>query len=156
MDETQESSAINEIIKFQVDRELHKKHFDGVNESASIIEELLESHGMDVPKENRPQLKKAWKTFLNSMDDLDIADPTPAILETDIVDAYADIIVFSVGALLKLGYHVETTLSEVAKEINSREGQMVDGKFEKDLSDEAKAKWYKADYSKAKYKNFDS
>ena len=35
------------------------------------------------------------------------------------------------------------------KEINSRVGGMVNGKFEKDLSPEAQANWYKADYSKA-------
>jgi len=41
-------------------------------------------------------------------------------------------------------------MSKAITEINSRVGTLVDGKFEKDLSDEAKANWYKADYALAK------
>ena len=77
-------------------------------------------------------------------------EPSERVIEKDnVVDAYSDVIVFAVGALMKLGYDPEKALLETAKEINSRVGEMVDGKFEKDLSPEAKTNWYKADYSKA-------
>jgi len=51
---------------------------------------------------------------------------------------------------MKLGYEPECVLNEVAKEINSRVGSIIDGKFIKDKSPEARAKWYKADYEKCK------
>jgi len=37
--------------------------------------------------------------------------------------------------------------------VESYTGTMVDGKFQKDTSDEAKANWYKADFSKAKIRD---
>lgn len=145
------SEAINEIVRFQTDRDLHLKEYDPLNEHGNIIEEILESAGFDVPKENRPDLKTELNVFLTScaLRGVAIAPESPEIPTHDIVDAYCDIIVFSIGAILKLGYNPEKALLEVGKEINSREGSMVDGKFEKDLSDEAKAKWYKADYDNA-------
>ena len=73
------------------------------------------------------------------------------------VDALCDIIVVAVGSLRKLGYEPDVALEETVKEISSRVGSInwATGKWEKDLSTQAKAKWYKADYSKAKL-NFDS
>jgi len=65
-----------------------------------------------------------------------------------LADAYADIIVFAVGSLLKLGYDPECVMNEVVKEISSRTGKVIDGKFVKDKSPEAQAKWYKADFPK--------
>jgi len=51
---------------------------------------------------------------------------------------------------MKLGYHPGMVLEEISKEINSRVGEMVEGKFTKDTSEEAKANWYKADFTKCK------
>lgn len=39
-------------------------------------------------------------------------------------------------------------LKEVARENNSRTGEIRNGKFEKFKDEEAVAKWYKADFSK--------
>jgi predicted HAD superfamily Cof-like phosphohydrolase len=64
------------------------------------------------------------------------------------VDGFADIIVFSVGAIIKMGYEPKCVLAETLKEINSRTGKIIDGKFIKDTSEEAKKRWYKADHSK--------
>ncbi|MBT8349171.1 MAG: hypothetical protein HKP62_06985 [Sulfurovum sp.] len=144
-----ENKAISEIVRFQTDRELHTNEYDSTNEHGNIVEELLESVGLDVPKDNRPTLKERWEEFMcdvtldgvaeNAIDFQDM--PT-----SEQVDAYADICVFAIGAMLKLGYDPEKALLEVGKEINSRTGRIVDGKFEKDLSEEAIAKHYKADY----------
>ena len=135
--------VIPEIMKFQSDRGLDKKPFDAINENVNILEELFEAHGYDIPKEQRDNLKFAWLDMVNNfagkVDDG----------ESPIVDAYCDVIVFAVGAIMKLGYAPEIALQEAGKEINSRVGGMVNGKFEKDLSPEAQANWYKADYSKA-------
>lgn len=141
------------LIKFQTDRGLDKKEFNPINEASNIIEEILESIGLDVPKENRPRLKNLVTEFLKACQGSGIAKKNYSLeepIEYIPVDAYCDIITFATGALLKLGYNPEKAITECGKEINSRVGSMVDGKFEKDLSDEAKANWYKADYSKAK------
>ncbi len=136
-------NAVTEITRFQTDRDLHTKEFDTVNENANIAEEMLEAHGYDVDKADRPKLKMDWRAFFGS---LKYTKKVKNLTKAMIVDAYCDIVVFAIGAILKLGYDPEKALLEVAKEINSREGSMVDGKFEKDLSPEAQAKWYKADY----------
>ena len=120
--------------------------YDALNEHGNIVEELLESVGLDVPKENRPELKEAFDAFVNKMYDDEIAIDVNVQSKAEQCDAYADIIVFAIGAIMKLGYDPEKALIEVGKEINSRVGTMVDGKFEKDLSEGAKANWYKADY----------
>lgn len=52
------------------------------------------------------------------------------------------------------GFNFELAMLETIKEISSRTGSYNEAtkKWEKDLSDEAKAKWYKADYEKARIK----
>ena len=145
------NKAIEEIIRFQTDRGLHLKNYNSINEHTNIIEELLESVGMDVPKKSRESLTKEIEQFITRMEVMGIATlvDTPHG-DNERVDAYADVIVFAIGAILKLGYDPIKVLLEAGKEINSREGTMVNGKFEKYLTDEAKAKLYTADYGVAK------
>jgi len=142
-------NIIDNIVKWQEERLLDKQEFNSFNELTNISEELLESLGYQISKELRPEFKEQ---LLNSITELTtkLKIPTVDIKEEDVVDAYADIIVFSIGALLKLGYEPTKVLEETYKEINSRTGKIVDGKFQKDVSNEAKSKWVKADYSKAK------
>lgn len=151
------SIVIKAIERFQTDRGLDKQAYEAPNEHTSIVEELLEAIGFDVLKENRGKLKEAFMGFCAQMANEGISVDTIGgprserqLQTAEVVDAYADIVVFAIGAMMKLGFDPEKVLSEVGKEINSRSGSMVDGKFEKDLSDGAKAKWYKADYDKAK------
>lgn len=66
-----------------------------------------------------------------------------------IVDGAADIKVFATGLIRKLNYDPDVAMEEVLQEIESRTGEIVDGKFVKDKTPEAQAKWYKADFSKA-------
>ncbi len=65
-----------------------------------------------------------------------------------IVDAICDSRVFDGTELLKMGYDVELCDSEVLKVVESRTGQWAEGigKFVKDKSPEAQAKWYEPDY----------
>lgn len=147
------SFAIEEIKRFQIDRGLHLKKYVAINEHVNIIEELFESLGLNVPSNNREHLKQKWNDFCSEcMTDkiVGIDSNNKDTLEIEAVDAYCDILVFSIGALMKLGYEPELVLQETAKEINSRCGEIINGKFEKNLSDEAKALWYKADYNKCK------
>jgi hypothetical protein len=142
--------SIEEIVKFKTDRGLDKQPYNALNEHTNIIEELLESIGLDVPKEKREQLKDEFHHFTNmfgfELGLNQLKNPT----NEDKVDAYGDVIVFAIGAILKLNYDPDKVLSEISKEINSRVGEMVNGKFEKDLSPEAKSNWYKANFENCK------
>jgi len=148
------SKEIEEIIRFQTDRDLDKKEFVVLNEQTSILEELLEMEQYNVPKEKRQDLKDAFELFKQQLlEDEVITEPiyrTCFEADHEEVDALADIIVFSIGALLKKEYCVEDILLEAGKEINSREGIMINGKFEKYVDNASKAKWYKADFTKCK------
>lgn len=89
-------------------------------------------------------------TEVTSLDE-EIIELQDAETEYDQVDAFADIIVFAVGALHKLGYNPEKVLAETLKEINSRQGSIdkTTGKWEKDKN-QSKDTLYKADYSQCK------
>jgi predicted HAD superfamily Cof-like phosphohydrolase len=141
------TNVIQEIKKFQSDRLLDKQEHNVINEATNIIEELLEIQGYSVPKEKRYQLKiEVENMFKSLINKLELKKEN----EDGAVDGYADIVVFCVGAIMKLGYNPECVLDEVAKEINSRTGKIINGKFQKDTSPEAVAKWYKANYDKCK------
>jgi predicted HAD superfamily Cof-like phosphohydrolase len=142
-------NAIQEIMKFQTTRGLDKQVFDWENEATNIVEELLEAKGYDVPKNERGYLRGLVQ-YLRARTATNAAIGWLKPFERDAVDAFADIIVFCVGSIMKLGYDPEKVLDEVAKEINSREGEMKDGKFEKYLDDDSKAKWYTADFTGCK------
>ena len=78
-----------------------------------------------------------------------INDPEHEQTPEQVVDAAGDIIVFATGLIRKMGYCPEEAMHEVLKEIESRGGSIIDGKFTKDKSPEAQAKWYKANFGNA-------
>lgn len=149
------SAAIVEIKRFQTDRGLHLKAYDPINEHTNIIEELLESVGFDVPKENRAALLNKWREFVAYLVKEDVVVELQDFDRCSEVDAYCDTVVFAVGAIMKLGFEPEAALLEASKVINSRVGSMINGKFEKDLSPEAQANWYTANYSQHAVKYVD-
>ena len=140
------STALSEITRFQTERKLDEKAYDWSVEATNIVEELLEAVGIN-----------DRNTALLAVGDMQLRINervqqglviAPSVV--DQVDAFGDVIVFACGALTKLGYSPELVLSQVALEINSREGTMIDGKFVKDKSPEAKAKWVKANFDKCR------
>jgi len=142
-------NLIKQIEQWQKDRLLDQQPYDALNEATNIIEELLEGFGFEVPKDKRIALKVNVRDMLSLIaDKMDLVYKEPT--SEDRLDSIVDQIVLSLGSIMKLGYDVECALEEVHKEINSRTGSIVDGKFQKDTSEEAKAKWVKADYSKCK------
>jgi len=148
VEEIKQTTALDAITRFQTDRGLHLKEYSALDAHANIVEELLESIGYDVDKSKRGQLKEEVVLFVKRLMHKKIAvkDVYGETTTEDKVDAYADVVVFAVGELMKLGYNPEKVLLEVGKEINSRVGTFVNGKFEKDKSEEAVANWYKADF----------
>ena len=116
--------AIDEIVRFQKERGLDKKEFSIENEMTNIIEELLEANGYIV--DDRDKLKSILSSNFKVFN---IFKKKEDFNDTDIVDAFGDIIVFCIGAIMKLGYNPKCVLSEISKEINSRGGEFKNGKF---------------------------
>ena len=135
------NKMINRMKKWQTDRNLHKHQYNPEIEAKFIIEELLES--FNVKGDLGKKLSKRYAEFLK-LEGADEVQPD----DTELVDCYFDIIIFSIGAILKLGFEPELVIEEGLKEIESRTGKIntTTGKYEKDTSEEAKAKLYKADY----------
>jgi len=152
-------NALKELERFQTDRLLHKNTFDLRIATMNILEELLEAHGVSDNKDRElaeiayeeierivEQTKYFKRENQEGLDGCNYEEPT---IE-DQVDAFCDIQVFAGGEVGKLGYSNEQCLIEVGKEINSRTGEIVNGKFEKYKTEEAMSKWYKADFSGCK------
>ena len=140
-----------EMIRFQTDRGLDKKEYDIDNEMQLVMEELLEAKGVKdkKDKEYSKSMVKALNVLAESVKLYEpdfYAEPN----EHDEIDAFADAMEFLSGAILKRGYNPIIALEEMGKQINSRTGTFIDGKFEKDRSPEAKAKEYQADFTRAR------
>jgi predicted HAD superfamily Cof-like phosphohydrolase len=140
-----------ELAEYQIERNLHTQVYDPLNEHTNIIAELFETIGCDLPKDRREAFKREWPIILGALKNAEIVlQQSMEDDEHEKVDGYADVIVFAVGALMKLGYDPELVMEECYKEISSREGEIVNGKFEKFTDKESVAKWHKADYSECK------
>ena len=124
------------IRAWNEERGLPDLPFDHQKQVSFIVEELLESTG------NYDSLSARDKAIEMAGDITQDAQHDPEA----VVDAFGDIIVFSVGVLLNLGYDPDKTMEEIYKEINSRTGTIVDGKFVKDPN----AERYYADFSTCK------
>lgn len=122
------------IVDWNHERGLIERGFDHTKEASFIIEELLESTGEYDSETARDKALGYAKEIVGE------TNPEPE----KIIDAMADIIVFATGAIAKNGYDPAKVMDEVYKEINSRTGSMIEGKFVKDTT----ATVYKADFSK--------
>lgn len=144
---------MQELMRFQTDRELHKQEYSENNEAMNILEEVFEAWGYDIPKEKRT---KVLMPILGHIDAMlrasGVKRSNPSF--HDKVDAYNDIIVFAVGAIMKLGCNPIKTIAETGKEINSRKGEIVNGKFEKYKGKKYTDKWYRADFNICKLKDY--
>ena len=141
-------NPIKEIERFVSERQLNQMEFSKVDYGANVLEELFELYGYSVPKELRGALKVAIDELISQFANtvgLEKLDQ-----DHNEADALGDIVVFSIDGLMKLGYDPEKTLIEIAREINSREGGIIDGKFQKYTDEAHRSKWYKADLDGAK------
>lgn len=131
------TNQIQLIADWQTSRNLHQMPYNHQNEICNILEEAIESDGQ-LDSERARALAREVVTSIIPLE----AAPSAA------VDAYCDIIVYSVGAIMKLGYNPVLALNECIREISTRTGAY----------DSITGKWiktpplsfnYKADYSKA-------
>jgi len=128
----------NRIHEWNKQRGLLDKPFNTNIEIKNILEELNE---LKVQIDSKEARNNAEIQLEDIKSDTDFLEPSTPIQK---VDALCDIIIYATGALIKLGYDPEEVMEETLKEIESRKGTIIDGKFEKDLS--LKDEWYKADY----------
>lgn len=124
------------IVKWNEDRGLIERGFDHSKEVSFIVEEILESTG----NFDSISAREKAMVYANEM----VGDSNGS--EEQVVDAMADVIVFATGAIAKNGYDPSKVMEEVYKEINSRTGKLIDGKFVKDQD----AKLYEADLKSCK------
>lgn len=111
--------------------------FDLQRETSFIIEELIEmNHGVSS--------EEAMDIAMKISNDIINTKYEPK--EEEIVDAAADIIIYAVGLISKLGYDCNIVMDEVLKELLDREGELdKNGKWVK-----YQKKYYKANLSKAR------
>ena len=129
-------TILKKIVEWNNERGLIEKGFNHSKEVSFIIEELLESTG------KYDSLSAREKSELISKDIVVNGD----VDKEKIIDAFGDIIVFATGAIAKVGYDPDKVMDEVFKEIDSRKGKLIDGKFVKDQDVER----YVPDFDKCK------
>jgi len=154
------------IIAWNEERGLIKtpEELDIANDMSYIVEEVIEALTNMKSGDARPVAKTIVSAIKNGNAKIvadiieeqglnetvdggdEVITPTPE----QIVDACCDIKVFSTGTIRKAGYNPDIAMKEVQREIDSRVGSVIEGKFIKDKTPEAVANWYKADFEKAK------
>lgn len=124
------------IVQWNTERGLLEKGFNQEKETSFIIEELLEATGNYDSISAREKAEEYAKEITSNAKQED----------HDVIDALFDIVIFASGAMAKLGYNPTKVMDEGFREINSRTGTLIDGKFVKDPN----AKKYEADFSQCK------
>ena len=132
----------------------NKKYVEhGIIDALCDISVFTINAGADIPCENKIsgiennifQTYKTYETLLNACGGYSIG-----------FNAYAFNGVLRTCAVLcyKLGFDFQIAMDETIKEISSRTGAYDENakKWVKDESDEAKSKWYQADYNRARIK----
>ena len=134
-----EMNPIDSVRLFNIGNHLLEQDFNIRVEVTNVVEEVYELTGLE-----SDEARKKAKEFVATLD-------FPENLSDDvIIDSFGDMNVLSSGAILKKGYDPVKVLREISKEINSRKGEIIDGKFTKCKTEECKSEWYKADFNKCK------
>jgi hypothetical protein len=147
------TDIFEELFKFREKNKLIEQSFDLETYLRKDYEEGLELQGF-----SDTICKNTAANYANIMVEniklWSVTKEKGRIFSNDYVkaDALCDRIVLAVEALEQLGFDANLALLETAKEINSRDGEIINGKFEKYKTPEAITKWYKANYHSAKRK----
>lgn len=140
-------NILERIVNWQKSRGLIKnpKNFNVNVESLNLLEEIIELNYNLKSKQAREIAILLEEVIQDKLKyDHEIFDPNTS--DNQKIDALCDLIVYATGAIRKLGYNPKHAMDETLKEIESRQGKIIKGKFEKNESPEAQAKWYKANY----------
>ena len=90
------SNVIDKVIKWNKDRNLDKKEFNLIQEVSYLYSEILELSGLEIKDHDKVAYDYINKLFINNKNN--------NLTNEDIADGFGDIIIFSIGALLKLGF----------------------------------------------------
>ena len=131
-------NQIEQVKEWQSSRKLDKMPYSFKNETINILEEISESDGdYRHPRDNAESIYDEYY--------FDGERSTPE----EKVDAYFDICVYAIGAMMKLGFDPVKVFDEGLREINDRTGEY-DETVGKWVKNKTKENPYKADYSKAR------
>ena len=131
-------NQIEQIKEWQSSRKLDKMPYSFGNETINILEEISESDGgYSIPRDNAEYI------YDKCCFDGECSSPEEK------VDAYFDICVYAIGAMMKLGFDPVKVFDEGLREINDRTGEY-DETVGKWVKNKTKENPYKADYSKAR------
>ena len=125
--------------------QIHKEMAERVIVDAICdISVLTINAGADIRDEYKPLSIDTTNTF---------SDLNCLLLYTSTFD-FKKILLNCAGVCEKYGFNFEMAMLETIKEISSRTGSYNEAtkKWEKDMSDEARAKWYSANYELARIK----
>ena len=143
-----ENNIFRKLEIFREDRGLDKNQFDMETYLRKDFEEMFELMGFEddrckaIAKEKAAKMFSLWKKAKEK-------GMCPKYSPFNKIDALGDRVVYAIEGIEQHGYNAEIVMDEIQKEINSRNGEIIDGKFEKFKTDEAKAKWYKANFHNA-------
>lgn len=152
IDDNTELDIFDNLETFRKDRDLDSHKFDLETFLRKSYEEDFELQGYEGKycKEYAKHRSKADIEFRQNP----VTTKGTKVKTTDNpfvrVDALGDGIVFRVEAIEQLGFNAKIVMDEIQKEINSRDGEIINGKFEKYTDEASMSKWYKADFHKAK------
>lgn len=135
--------------------------FSKVNSSISSVSDVMEiiSKTLESQSWNKVKDLHLKKLIVGQMLNNCMADIINSVSEKSLDTLYATLVVgieITFMIIRKVfGYDAKVCMEETMKEISSRKGMLnpSTGKWEKFTTDEAKALWISADYSKAKLKN---
>lgn len=132
------TNQIQQIADWQESRQLSQMPYIHINEIINIFEECVEADGQLDSTRARALASSIASSYIAQ----DCTDRAKA------VDAFCDIIVYSVGAIMKLQCNPMIAISECLKELADRTGSYspTEGKW---LKLPPKPDAYKADYSKS-------
>lgn len=130
---TIDTSWFAAVKRWNEERGLDKLPYAHRKNISFIIEEILEANGEQTSEDLRQRAEHVAEAMV-------VENPPDEEL---VVDSYADILVYTTGSLIRMGYDPELVAKEVLKAISSRTGKIIDGKFVKDPD----AVRYEPDYS---------
>ena len=135
----------------------NKKYAEhGIIDALCDISVFTINAGADIPCQLKPLIIETEKLIILSIEDIFVA--IADFIRTDANGSpfnyydFALILKLCASVCEQYGFNFEIAMLETIKEISSRTGSYDEKakKWVKDESDEAKAKWYKADYEKAR------
>jgi len=132
---------IKAIKVFQRVNKLVDQGFNYKVEVLNALEELLETLQVYETEDARKVAEEIYNAYFANQEAAD---------EDKLMDGFNDLAVISLGAIMKLGYDPKCTLTQVAEHINSRRGEIINGKFVKSKKEEDVKLWKPVKFDKCK------